>query len=66
MTDSDLFGPLCLLAGFLTALLLLVWERRNSVHTSPPAFLFYLTLALGSFPTFKVQVEDIMAMDGNR
>ena len=66
LTGSDLFGPLLLLSTYVLSLLLLAWERRQGVHTSPPAFMLYLLLVVCSVPTFKVQVEDLMANKGNR
>ena len=61
---SDLFHPVCLLLAAISSLVLLFLDKYNwSVHTSPPQFFFYLTLAVGTAPTFKVQVEELQAQE---
>jgi ATP-binding cassette subfamily C (CFTR/MRP) protein 1 len=61
--SSDLFHPICLLVASVTSALLLVFDKYWTAHTSPPQFFFYVTLALGTAPTFKVQVEELVEHD---
>ena len=61
---SDLFHPICLLTASLTSLILLFLDKIwFSSHSSPPQFVFYLLLALGTAPTFKIQVEELIAQE---
>ena len=60
MHSSDLFQPLCLLSTYFLSMTMVILEKRWISHTSPPQFTLWFTLFLGSVPTFKVQIEDIM------
>lgn len=62
---SDLFHPICLLTASITSLILLFLDKIwLSSSSSPPQFIFYLLLAVGTAPTFKVQIEELIAQDG--
>ena len=61
---SDLFHPICLLTASITSLILLFVDKIwFSSPSSPPQFVFYLLLAVGTAPTFKVQVEELIAQE---
>ena len=61
---SDLFHPICLLIASLTSFILLFVDKIwFSSPASPPQFVFYLLLVVGTVPSFKVQVEELLAQE---
>ena len=61
---SDIFHPICLLTASITSLILLFIDKIwFSSPSSPPQFVFYLLLVIGTAPTFKVQVEELIVQE---
>ena len=57
MHGSDLFQPMCLLSTYGIAATMVLIEKVCLSHTSPPQFFFWLTLLIGTLPTFKFQID---------
>ena len=66
MYGSDFFMPLCLLVTYTLSLALHYLENRWSLHTSWPQFSFFFLLFLGTVPTFKMQIEQLVDVPGVR
>ena len=60
---SNLFCPICLFTAAVSSLILLFCEKMLLASSSPPQFMFYLLLAIGTATTFRVQIEELMAQD---
>ena len=60
---SDLFHPICLLTAAISSFILLFCDKMWLASSSPPQFIFYLLLSIGTAPTFKVQIEELMAQE---
>ena len=61
--SSYLFDPICLLTAAIASLFLLFFDKNWSATSSPLQFIFCLVLVIGTAPTFKVQVEELIAQE---
>lgn len=59
MYPADIFGPSCLMFGYVLAGVILTLESKRNFHTSPALFYYWLALAVLMVPTFKVQIEGL-------